>query len=377
MKYTYQDSTMLPIQRDLITDLYKIVEVATVVLPIENEAIEISGKKRNEISSLENRIIALEKFSCDIISYVSTASKTSEHIEMLNLHNAVVDVCYSNVAVGIKNLKKELEQKIKEYESYIADLENKMLPLLNPLFDNEIYDASKSYTIYLKNEYVQGIITGYISGVEYVNEVVYSTEPLHIGNFKENIQLPMWVQSGIINKGKKVKMLDISDFLITNIDYDDQSHLEIVFENKKQTYQFKIIYNFDNIEILYENNDINADKLLSQHLNLDDITDIASLIKNYLVQDVISHNLLKLSLDNENAIFNHEVFDCFKIITEHYGEIIEEALSRNLVKDEITIKIESSDGSRNEKYVKKQDLFSKLAGLGSEGLELASILNLD
>jgi hypothetical protein len=92
---------------------------------------------------------------------------------------------------------------------------------------------------------------------------------------------------------------------------------------------------------------------------------------------IIPRNLKKIMLDGRDAIVNNEVFDCLKIIMEQYGDIVRECLDRGFVKNEITIKIERTDGTRTEKYVTKEELFNKLSELGTEGLELASILNVE
>jgi hypothetical protein len=87
--------------------------------------------------------------------------------------------------------------------------------------------------------------------------------------------------------------------------------------------------------------------------------------------------LTHILLDGEDAVRNNEVFDCLKLIAEQYGDIVKESLEKGYVKNEITIKIEASDGTRTEKYITKEEAFDQLAELGSEGLELASILGVD
>ena len=100
-------------------------------------------------------------------------------------------------------------------------------------------------------------------------------------------------------------------------------------------------------------------------------------IKKFLEMAIMSQQLRRVMLDGRDAVRNNEVFDCFKIIMERYGDIVRECTDRGVVKNEITIKIERTDGTRTEKYVTKEELFNKLAELGSEGLELASILNVE
>lgn len=377
MRYTYQDSTDLPVQRDFIQDITDLIEIAGRILPLENDAIEANELEKNAISSLDNRIADLEKFAIDVKSYVKSISQNAENVEILDCHNAIVDACDESVSNGLRNLKKELEQKKKDYESHIRDVEQKMFPLLNSLFEHGIYGAVKAYSVRLDNGIFRGTLKASISGVEYESELLYRNEPLLMREVHGNIQLPIWVKTGLIHKENKVKLVDITEFIITNIDYNGISHLEVVFENKKQDQQFKIIYDSQDIQILHGNSDITADKTLSQSIEMDRIEPLNLELKKYLEMSIMSQKLKKIMLDGRDAIVNNEVFDCLKIIMEQYGDIVRECLDRGFVKNEITIKIERTDGTRTEKYVTKEELFNKLSELGTEGLELASILNVE
>ena len=377
MRYTYQDSTDLPVQRDFIQDITDLIEIAGRILPLENDAIEANELEKNVIFSLDNRIADLEKFAIDVKSYVKSISQNAENVEILDCHNAIVDACDESVSNGLRNLKKELEQKKKDYESHIRDVEQKMFPLLNSLFEHGIYGAVKAYSVRLDNGIFRGTLKASISGVEYESELLYRNESLLMREVHGNIQLPIWVKTGLIHKENKVKLVDITEFIITNIDYNGISHLEVVFENKKQDQQFKIIYDSQDIQILHGNSDITADKTLSQSIEMDRIEPLNLELKKYLEMSIMSQKLKKIMLDGRDAIVNNEVFDCLKIIMEQYGDIVRECLDRGFVKNEITIKIERTDGTRTEKYVTKEELFNKLSELGTEGLELASILNVE
>jgi len=377
MRYTYQDSTDLPVQRDFIQDITDLIEIAGRILPLENDAIEANELEKNVIFSLDNRIDDLEKFAIDVKSYVKSISQNAENVEILDCHNAIVDACDESVGNGLRNLKKELEQKKKDYESHIREVEQKMFPLLNSLFEHGIYGAVKAYSVRLDNGMFRGTLKASISGVEYESELLYRNEPLLMREVHGNIQLPIWVKTGLIHKENKVKLVDITEFIITNIDYNGISHLEVVFENKKQDQQFKIIYDSQDIQILHGNSDITADKTLSQSIEMDRIEPLNLELKKYLEMSIMSQKLKKIMLDGRDAIVNNEVFDCLKIIMEQYGDIVRECLDRGFVKNEITIKIERTDGTRTEKYVTKEELFNKLSELGTEGLELASILNVE
>ncbi|MGB3907540.1 MAG: hypothetical protein WBL02_03795 [Methanomethylovorans sp.] len=377
MRYTYQDSTDLPIQRDFIQDIKDLIEIASKALSLENDAIEVNEIDMRDISSLENRIIELENFANDVKTYVRSISFNVDNVEILDCHNAIMDACDTSVGIGLHDLNKELDQKKREHELHINELEKKMFPTLNPLFEDGIYGAIKTYSVRFDNGSMKGELKASIYGVEYESEILYKNGPLLMREVYGNIQLPVWAKTGIIHKENKIRMIDVSDFMITNIDLNGDSHLELTFWNKKQDQQFKIMFNPQAIQIFHGNNDITADKILSQSIEIDRVRSLGLEINRFLEMSIMSQQLKKVMLDGKDAVRNNEVFDCFKIIMERYGDIVRECTDRGIVKNEITIKVERTDGTRTEKYVAKEELFNKLAELGSEGLELASILNVE
>ena len=82
-------------------------------------------------------------------------------------------------------------------------------------------------------------------------------------------------------------------------------------------------------------------------------------------------------LDEEDAVSTNQIFDCLKVIAEQYGVISQECLAKGHNKEEITIKLEETDGKRSEKYLSRAEIYAQLAEVGSEGIEIAGILGVD
>jgi archaellum component FlaC len=82
-KYTYQDSTELPVQRDFIQDLQTFVDVTQKVIPLEKSAIETYNDTETRIKSLNKRINELERFEKNIKNYVEKlADDTDSEVRM-------------------------------------------------------------------------------------------------------------------------------------------------------------------------------------------------------------------------------------------------------------------------------------------------------
>ena len=66
MKYTFQDSTDLPVQRDFIEDLKNFVDACSKVLPVEKEAIE---KNEKLVQQAEAKLAEIEALLADTELY--------------------------------------------------------------------------------------------------------------------------------------------------------------------------------------------------------------------------------------------------------------------------------------------------------------------
>lgn len=376
MKYTFQDSTELPIQRDFIQDLNNFIEMAKKVLPLENSAIELSEEESDEISSLEARIIEIDLFSKDVQQYVDERSKGSENKEILECRNAVMDVCNETTSRSLKELNLKLEQIKRHSESGIYRIEIDLLNNLNPLFESGIYGANKAYSANMNELVLKGELKAEFSGMEYTCDLTFAHELLSVSDVYGDLSLPTWTKS-LFSKENKLKMVDVSDFIIMSMNYDGERHVDLMFENKRGDQKFKIVSDNDTYQIYHGDFEITADEKLLQSLDIPGIAGLVGDVRKYMEVFIKSQTLTHILLDGKDAVRNNEIFDCLKLIAEQYGEIVKESLDKGYVKNEITIKIEASDGTRTEKYITKEEAFDQLAELGSEGLELASILGVD
>jgi hypothetical protein len=191
--------------------------------------------------------------------------------------------------------------------------------------------------------------------MEYSCDLVYAHDILSVREVYGDLSLPTWTKAGIFSKENKVKMIDVSDYTITSMNFDGVAHIDLSFENKKGDQKFKIVSDSDAYQIYQGEFEITGDEKLLQSLNIDDVSGVVNDVKKYMELFIKHQKLTQILLDGQDAVRNNEVFDCLKLIAEQYGEIVSESLEKGYVKNEITIKIEASDGTRTEKYITKEE----------------------
>ncbi len=377
MKYTFQDSTELPYQRDVIEDLQEFIKVSKMVLPIENSSIEMNDEWDKQCSSLEMGLKKLESMQKEIISFVDDITKEEELKEILDCRNKIVDTCNSSCSGSIEGIRSQIDSIRSRAEAEMDKVELQILSSLSSFFKGGVYGTEKKYSVLVKKSILMGIMTSSVSGLEYESEITFSNSSLNVKDFQNSLFLPTWTKSGLIYKEDKVKMEDVSEFYLKSLDYDGSVNFSASFENRKATRDFQIQLSEDVYRIFYDSDEITSDPTLAKYVNMEDISGFVGALCSYVENNIKHRKLVKICLDGENAISSSQIFDCLKLIAEQYADIIRECVERGYVDNEITIKLEEQDGARTEKYVTKEEIFDDLSEIGSEGLELASILGVE
>ncbi|WP_135605790.1 hypothetical protein [Methanococcoides sp. NM1] len=376
MRYTFQDSNELSIQRDVIQDLQDFVDTSRKVLPIENASIENNADLISRRISLENGSEELEFINSKILDFIDSITGEVEEKDLLDYRNSILDACETSFNKSSGAMLSEIEIINKDIDGGLDDVEKQILSILNPFFEGGIYGITEKYFASMDRNVLRGKLTSTVVGMEYESELTFTDNTITIRGLYGTLFLPTWTRSGIIYKEDKVKLEDVSDLLLSSLDFDDH-HISATFVNKKASKRLKVDMGEDALEIYYDGNEVTADPALMNSVKEEHVKSMLDALRNYIRSHVKKKTLVRLMLDGEDAIRNNQTFDCLKLIAEQFTEIINECIDRGYVDGEITIKIEQTDGTRTEKYVGKAELFDQLSEFGSEGLELASLLGVE
>ncbi|SES62862.1 hypothetical protein SAMN04488587_0163 [Methanococcoides vulcani] len=376
MKYTFQDSNELSIQRDVIQDLQDFVDTSRKVLPIENASIEKNDDLISRRTSLENGSEELESINSKILDFIDSITGEVEEKDLLDYRNSILDACETSFNKSSGSMLSEIEIINKDIDDGLDDVERQILSILDPFFEGGVYGTTEKYFASMDRNVLRGKLTSTVVGMEYESELAFTDNTITMRGLYGTLFLPTWTRSGIIYKEDKVKLEEVSDFLLSSLDFDD-NHISATFVNKKSTKRFKVDMSGDALEIYYDGNEVTADPALMNSVKEENVKSMLDALKDYIRSHVKKKTLVRLMLDGEDAIRNNQTFDCLKLIAEQFTDIINECIGRGYVEGEITIKIEQNDGTRTEKYVGKTELFDQLSEFGSEGLELASLLGVE
>jgi len=377
MKYIYQDSTELPVQRDFIEDLKAFIDITARVIPLENSIIELKCKHKEELHKLNNRIMGMNLFEDKLNILVNRLAKDIGTEDLTSCIDSILTTC--SESLGKK--REVLETESRKIENGAAQeyqkIESSVLEVLTPFLISGIYGAEKRFELSSSMNEVSGLMEGSISGLQYDYKLWFTEEPLTVEKLIGSFSLPGWTKTGILRKEEKIKMQDLSEFLVSSLEYDSEKNIRLIFENKKSNRKFRIEGGGLNYFVYEDDREITADRELGACIDMMALTRIPEKVQDYLRTNIRNYALSKVLLDEEDAISTNQIFDCLKVIAEQYGVIVHECLAKGHNKEEITIKMEEADGTRTEKYISKSEMYAQLSDIGSEGIEIAEILGVN
>jgi hypothetical protein len=377
MKYIYQDSTELPVQRDFIEDLRTFLDVTSQVIPLENSIIEIKCKQKEALHELKSRIEGMNNFEKKLEILLRKLVNEIDVEDIIPCTNAILQTCSENLGKRREILKAEYIKVENGTPDEYKKIEEKILDILSRFLIAGVYGAEKRFELSSNLNGISGEMDGWVSGLQYHYTLTFTEENLTVEKLLGSLSLPGWARAGILRKEEKIKMHNLSDFLITFLEYDTQKNVRIALENKKANRKFRIEGGDHRYFVYEDDKEITSDKELGDFIDMENLARIPEKVQSFFRTSVRTYNLSKVLLDEEDAVSTNQIFDCLKVIAEQYGVIVQECLAKGHNKEEITIKIEEADGTRTEKYITKTEIYTQLAEVGSEGIEIAGILGVD
>ena len=348
------------------------IAISKEVIPLEKSAITIKNENQERREIFEKKIQEIDLFEKEIRDCIETRAAGVDAAEIFEIKERTLEAS-SSVALTKKNEKlSELDKENKLDLMELQQLDTRILSTLSLFFEDSIYGAQNAYYALIEDKKLKGKEISFIDNLQYEFELMFTQDTLKVKDL-QNLTLPIWSKSGILSREKKVKRLDVSDFHITNIEYEG-NNLRAVLEDKDAENRFIISSDEKAFLIVHRDYEITRDEELSAALNNDSVNNFIIKLRGFFTEFMGSKSLRRIMIDGKNVIEENRVFDCLKLIASIYGKLVTECLEKGYTEGEITIKIEEPEGMRTEKYLEKSEISRELSTIGREGEELTTFL---
>jgi hypothetical protein len=355
MRYTFQDSTELPVQRDFIQDLQDFIRISKDAIPLEKSIVGIKQGNKEETAIFQRRLEEIDSFHRDVIDYIEERAQGIESQEILEIKARTIETS-STVALLKKN------ERLED-----IDRQNRLA-----LTEVQQLGAEHAYYASAEDKELKGGRVSSVNGVQYEFELNFAYNSLKVEDFQE-LTLPVRAKSGILSREEKAKKMDVSDFRIMSIEYEGNS-VRTILQDKDAEHIFTISADDRTFLILHGDHDITGDEKLAPLIDREALYKFMVKLKEFFTKSVESRRLRRVLLDGKNAVEENLVFDCLKLIAGIYGKLVRECIEKGYTKGEVTIKMEEPGSVRTEKYLSKSEASNELSSIGTEGVELAQIL---
>lgn len=372
MKYTFQDSTELSVQRDFIQDLQEFIRISKEVIPLEKSIIEIKQENMKETTVSQRKIEEIERFQKEATDFIEGHAQGFESEEILEIKSRTIEACAATALLKKNERLEDIDRQNRLTLIEVRQLEDKILSTLSPFFEIRIYGAENTCYVSTEDKKLKGWQVSSIEGMRYEFELSFTQNTLKVEDLQK-LSLPIRSKSGFLSREEKVKKLDVSGFHITNIEHGKNS-TKVTLEDKDAENRFVISADDRTLLVTHGDHEITGDEKLAPAIDRDSLYMFMEKVKDFITASVVFKQLKLILIDSKNAVEENVVFDCLKLIAGIYGKLVRECIERGYTKGEITIKIEEPGSVRTEKYVSKSEASRELSSIGPEGLELASIL---
>lgn len=372
MKYTFQDSTELPVQRDFIQDMQEFIKISKEVIPLEKSIVGIKRVNIEETGVSQKRLEEIDRFQKEVTDCIEEYARKLESKEVLEIKFKTIETC-SNISLLKKNEKLEdIDKQNRLALIEVRQLEDRILTILSPFFETSIYSAEHTYYVSTEDRKLKAWQVSSVDAMRYEFEMNFTQDTLKVEDVQKLV-LPIRSKSGFLSREEKVKKLDVSGFYITNIEYGRNS-TKTVIEDKDAEHRFTISSDGRTFLIMHGDHEITGDEKLAPAIDKDSLSIFMVKIKEFVTESAVSKKLRLILMDGKSAVEENLIFDCLKLVASIYGRLARECIERGYTKGEITIKIEEPGSIRTEKYISKSEASSELSSIGPEGSELARLL---
>lgn len=372
MKYTFQDSTELPVQRDFIQDLQDFIRISKDVIPLEKSIIEIKRVNIEGTGISQTRLEEIDRFQKEVTDFIEEHARGVESKEILEIKSRTIETCASISLLKRNEILENIDRQNRLALIEIRQLEDRILSTLSPFFETCIYGTENTYYASTEDRKLKGWQVSSVDSMRYEFELNFEQDTLKVEDLQK-LTLPVRSKSGFLSREEKVKKLDVSGFYITNVEYG-KTNTKTVIEDKDAEHRFTISSDGRTFLVMYGDHEITGDEKLAPAIDKDSLSIFMEKIKELVTELVVFRRLRLIHINGKNAVEENIVFDCLKLIAGIYGKLVKDCIEKGYNKGEVTIKMEEPGSVRTEKYISKSEASSELSSIGPEGDELASIL---
>ncbi len=395
MRFLYGDSTPFPLGYNFLTTLESFMSASTRIVQLDVEGQQLL-KQRDEVA--QNRVKgleALEQFHTVVMRAVQDTAQKVQHQHALEYARAVAEYATHYIEDHRRNtlasnereslsLRGDVDRRSGEMRAQLeAFLKVARFPILKTKISIRLNldgkDARHSGTAAF--DHPDGISTSFTIAP---HRTAAWTAPRKVSDFVKAVNLRVGVEKSWLKGTVTAKELNVDDWTIMQLDMSDESFELVLRKNlkEKEMLVFHIRRNeAGGVGGTVEHPGAPGAEALPGNLGGQDVAQIERIwvALKTATRDVIEQKeqLINVSLDAQPVFENGLAVPFVVRLVAMFAPTVREIAKRSPNEFELSLKMETEGGRREELYLRKDALTATLQPLPAKGREVFAPLGLD
>ena len=395
MRFLYGDSAPFPLGYNFLATLEVFMTAATRIVQLESDAREVTKQTEEVAVGRMKGLEALDQFHTVVMRAVQDTAQKVQHAHALEYAQKVAEFAsryvdeHRRATLGASEresmqARSENDRRINEQRAQLEGfLKMAKLPILGTRVAMRLTvegkDARPSQTMSAVFDNPDGIQTAFTLST---TSGAWSM-PRKISELTQGVDLLVGIDKSWLRGTVTPKQVNVDDWVITHFDLADDA-FELTIRRKlaeKESLHFKLRRTEAGLGGMVEHPGHPNAEALSGQLAASDVAHLDRVWQalRVSVRDVMEHKeqLVTVSLDG-NPVFEGGLVIAFVVrLVTMFAPTVREIAKRSPNEHELSLKQESEGGRREEVYLRKEQLVSKLQPLSSIGREVFAPLGLD
>jgi hypothetical protein len=394
MRFLFGDSTPFPLGYNFLTTLEAFMAAATRIVQLEHESTQAVKHTEDVGQHRVKGLEALEQFHTVVMRAVQDTAQKVQHALALEYARHVADLAsryvddYRRSTLQANEresaqIRGESERRAREQRGHLETfLKVARMPVLKTKITMRLQGDSKgaAHAFNAAFENPDGIATAFTLNA---GKVAAWLQPRRVGEFIQGMELMVGVDKSWLRGTVTTKQMSVDDWIVTQFDAADDI-FDVVLRRRmaeKETLHFHVRRTEAGFVGKVEHGGVPGGEQLPANVGPQDLAQLERLwiALRTATRDVLEHKeqLISVSLDGA-PVFEAGLAVAFVVrLVAMFAPTVREIAKRSSNEFELSLKMETDGGRREEVYLRKETLVSNLQPLPAAGREVFAPLGLD
>lgn len=394
MRFLYGDSAPFPLGYNFLQTLEAFMAAATRIVQLEQESKQLARQIEQVAAGRVKGLEALEQFHTIVMRAVQDTAQKVQHQHALDYAAKVAEFAlhyvdeHRRATLGANEretnqLRTENERRVGEQRAQLdAFLKLARLPQTGNKVTMRLASDGKDarHEIRALFDNPDGIQTAF--QLSTAKSPAWSM-PRKVSEFTQGVELLVGIDKSWLRGTVTPKQLNVDDWVVTQFDIADDAFELMLRKNlrEKEALHFRLRRTDAGLSGMVEHPGVPGAESLPGTLGTNDLLQLDKLWQALRIAarelTDSKEQLLAVNLDGAPVFESGLVLPFVVRLVAMFAPTVREIAKRSPNEFELTLKMESEAGRREELYLKKEILVSKLQPLSSEGRSVFAPLGLD